>query len=211
MHFGGLKHLEQNHLKLSDEFNFPIGEIEWQTRYPIPNPVWSVAPLNHLMKSPCQAFGAVLLHFRCICCAAQHVRANLIPQAGVQLLESQRTNVSTPAAYQKLSHRRMQSYWENGLACVSTSSCCQEYWSLFLLVYMGFYAFVFLSTVLRCLDSHLSSKWTRFRLLSAYAVTQQTEFDSPFCLVPWSKPKQLPWLGHAKCMQGKKVKFNLPK
>ena len=57
--------------------------------------MWSVAPLNHLMKSPCQAFGAVLLHFRCICCAAQHVRANLIPQAGVQLPESQRTNVST--------------------------------------------------------------------------------------------------------------------
>ena len=113
--FWGLNCLEQNHLKISHEFNLPIGEIECQTRYPIPNPAWSVAPLNQLMKSSCQAFGAVLLHFRCICCAAQHVRANLIPQAGVQLPESQRTNVSTRAAYQN---------WENGLAYASTSSCC---------------------------------------------------------------------------------------
>lgn len=83
----------------------------------------------------------------------------------------------------------------------------------------GLYAFVFLSTVLRCLDSHLSSKWTRFRLRNAYAATQQTEFASPFCLVTSfvlkitsrSKRNQLPWLGHAKCMQGKEVKFNLPK
>lgn len=76
--------------------------------------------------------------------------------------------------------------------------------SIYCVALFGLASFIQMNTfqVAECSCSHPANRiW--FTVLPRYSFGLK--------ITSRSKRNQLPWLGHARCMQGKKVKFNLPK